>query len=258
MEQNARLYNPHLDGSPFLWEAGPVGVLLSHGFTATPVEVKKLARRLHAEGYTVSGPRLPGHGSTPDEMNRCRWQDWAAAIETAYQALAARCERVFVGGESMGALLTLNLAADHPEIAGVLAYSPALVINGLLPNIAHILGPLMAPFKPSLMKSQLDSAAEWQGYLENPVRAGGQLKLLRNHVQRRLGRIRQPVLVVQGRLDTTIAPNSGAAVLQGVASPHKVLHWMEASPHTVLLDCELEAIAALTLDFMRQVLDRAH
>src|SRR6185295_17551431 len=98
MPLNPALHNPYLEGDTFFWPGGPIGVLLSHGWTATTAEVRLLAQRLHERGHTVSGPLLPGHGATPQEMNRCRWQDWVKAVTATYHHLAGQCERVFVGG----------------------------------------------------------------------------------------------------------------------------------------------------------------
>ena len=71
----SNLHNPQLDGDPFWFEGGPIGVLLVHGFTATPVEVRRLADRLNAQGYTVAGPLMAGHGTAlpaPTTFSRCR------------------------------------------------------------------------------------------------------------------------------------------------------------------------------------------
>src|SRR5512142_3213769 len=105
------LHNPHLEGESFFWEAGPTGVLLLHGLTATTAEVRLLARRLHDRGYTIAGPLLPGHGTTPENLNRTRWIDWVQAAEESYRELSARCTRVFIGGESMGAVAALYLGS---------------------------------------------------------------------------------------------------------------------------------------------------
>jgi carboxylesterase len=106
---NSALHNAHLEGGPFFWEAGPVGALLCHGVTATTAEVRPLARRLHEAGYTVAGPLLPGHGTRPEDLNRVSWQDWVGAAEEVYQKLSARCQRIFLGGESMGAVTAARL-----------------------------------------------------------------------------------------------------------------------------------------------------
>ena len=94
------------------------GVLLIHGYTGSPTEMRWIGDYLHARGLTVSGPLLPGHGTTPEAMNRCRWTDWTGHVEAALADLRTRCARVFVGGLSMGSLLTLYLAAHHPDLPG--------------------------------------------------------------------------------------------------------------------------------------------
>ncbi|HOU14254.1 MAG TPA: alpha/beta fold hydrolase [Anaerolineae bacterium] len=251
------LHNAHLEGTSFFWEGGPVGVLLSHGYTATTAEVRLLGRFLHERGYTVSGPLLPGHGTTPQEMNRCRWQMWTDAFESAYHELAARCDKVFVGGESMGGLLTLYLASHHPEIAGVMVYAAALMVP--TSRVQTFLLSILAPFGVILQKGpSAPSAADprWQGYQQVPLRAAQQLFALRAATRARLSEIAQPILIVQGRLDTTVDAAAPGAIYQGVRSTEKHLHWFEKSTHCVLLDQEWEDVAALTLQFIEGRLPR--
>lgn len=251
---NQALRNPHLAGETFFLEGGPVGALLCHGYTATTAEVRLLGEYLHARGYTVSAPLLPGHGTTPQEMNRCRWQDWADALESAYQALAARCEKVFIGGESMGGLLSLNLASSHPEAAGVMVYAAALKIpsklNELIIKNFYWLMPL------GTQKGVDDSAVDprWQGYPCNPLPAARQMLKLQAVVRARMAVIHQPILISQGRLDTAVDASAPAEIAAAVSSTDKAVHWFEQSTHCVLLDQEWEAAAALTLDFMERVL----
>ncbi len=245
------LHNAHLAGDTFWWDGGPVGVLLVHGYTATTAEVRPLGQKLHQQNYTVTGPLLPGHGTTPAEMNRCRWEDWAGHLETVYQALAARCRRVFVGGESMGAVLALQLASRHPEIAGVLAYAPALKI----PWRSLLLSYLARPFISHVPKSDAASLnPNWQGYGVNPIPALHQLHRLQREVYRCKLHIRQPLLIVQGRLDKDIDLPAVELWYQQADSPLKELHWLEKSSHVVLLDQEFEQVAAITLKFMERAL----
>jgi carboxylesterase len=247
------IHNPHLEGDPFLWEAGPVGVLLSHGYTASTAEVRLLGRFLHEQGYTVAGPLLPGHMTTPEDMNRCHWQDWAGAFEETYQQIAARCERVFVGGESMGALLTLYLASRHPEVAGLLIYAPALRISALDAFLAR----LLVRFVPYVRKRKRNiiPAERWQGYRVHPVSALVQLLHLQKEVRPRLPDIHQPLLLIQGRLDTDIDLRGVDMLYQEIGSTLKELHWLERSRHPVILDCELDQVKELTQRFMARVLE---
>ena len=250
MTTNAMIHNPHLEGTPFFWEAGSVGVLLSHGYTASTAEVRLLGRFLHEQGYTVTGPLLPGHMTTPEEMNRCRWQDWAEAIEAAYQQITARCERVFVGGESMGALLALYLASEHLEVAGLLIYAPALRISPVNAFLAR----LLVRFVPYVRKREIEPAERWQGYRVHPVSALVQLLHLQNAVRPRLPDIHQPLLVIQGRLDTDIDLRGVEMLYQEIGSTLKELHWLERSRHAVILDHELDQVEELTQDFIKRML----
>jgi carboxylesterase len=246
------LVNPHLEGGPFFRKAGPHGVLLVHGFTATTAEVRPLAKALHAQGYTTAGPLLPGHGSTPAQLNRTRWQDWYTAVEECYQELAGSCEKVYVGGESLGGLLALLLASHYPEITGVMVYAPALRFKS--PTVTTLVS-LLSPFIPFRAKAQNPPTAadsRWQGYRVNPLRGVTQLSRLQRVVRQRLPLVRQPLLVVQGRLDRTIAVESGEMVYENAGSEQKELHWFEQSGHCVLIDCEMEPITSLTLHFLKQ------
>jgi carboxylesterase len=253
MAAQKALYNPHLEGDAFFWQAGPVGVLLSHGLTATAAEVRPLAHRLHEAGYTVAGPLLPGHGTTPADLNRTPWQDWVRSAEGNYRRLATRCERVFVGGESMGAVAALYLASEHPEAVGVLAYAPIIKLN--LGAWDRLRLRLLAPFISTLAKTDWKPCEGWQGYPVTPLRAAMQLLHMEQEVVRRLPRIHQPVLVVQGRLDTTVHPRSGEIIRLGVSSAAVAVHWLEDSCHTVVLDQEFDQVVDLTLSFIERVLE---
>jgi len=246
------IHNPHLDGDSFYWPGGPTGVLLIHGYTATTAEVRPLARYLSEHGYTVVGPLLPGHNTYPEDANRYTWRDWTHTIETAYREIAARCERVIVGGESTGALLSLYLASEHPEVTAVLCYAPALRLT-LSPTQAVLLR-LLALWKAYLPKGQLSNAELWQGYPVNPLRGAVQLLKLQRVVRRRLPQIRQPLLLMQGRRDTTVSSRAPAEIAARVRSTTKETYWLEKSVHTLLLGVEQTQAFELTHDFIRRVL----
>jgi len=243
--------NPHLEGSAFFWEAGRIGILLVHGFTATTAEVRPLAQALHAKGYTISGPVLPGHNTYPENINLYKWHDWAITVEQAYKVLAQHCDQIFVGGESTGGLLALNLASQHPEVSGVLTYAPALKLT--LSATDQIKLRLLAPFIPYLAKTGKDDDLPWKGYTVNPLKGVVQLLDLQKEVNARLRHIRRPVLIIQGRLDTTVDPEVPQLILENIQSVVKEIHWLEKSGHCVALDCELEQVINITLQFLKKV-----
>lgn len=244
--------NPQLEGDAFFWRGGPTGVLLIHGFTATTAEVRPLARTLAEHGFTISAPLLPGHKAQPEDANRYRWQDWTDAVESAYRQIASRCRRVVVGGESLGALLALRLAAAHPEVAAVLAYAPALKLN--MPASRVWAMRMAAPFFSYIEKGHRDDGLPWQGYTVYPLRAAREVVRLQKVVREQLPQIRQPLLVIHGELDETISPEAAEIVYREARSAVKELHRLPVSGHCVILDCEWDEAARLTLAFLARVL----
>ncbi len=247
---NEFLYNAHLEGEPFFWEGGGTGVLLIHGFTATPAEVRPLAKNLLEAGFTVMGPMLAGHGTHPDDLNRVSWRDWTGGVEEAYQTLRKACKKVFVSGASMGGVLALWLAEEHDEVSGVIGFAPAIKLT--LPFYRYAALHLAAPFISQMARSSLDNPEKWQGYPGLPLQGAVQLFRLQRAVRGRLGRIRQPVMVLQGRKDRTVVAEAGEIILKGVRSDEKEHHWMERSTHEVTLDEELPEVTRLVCDFLQR------
>src|SRR5262249_46953134 len=96
--------------APFDFPGDRRGVLVLHGFTGTPFEVRPLGERLARRGLTVVGPVVPGHCTSPHELEQTTWHDWEAGAAAALDALRARCDRVAIAGLSMGGLLAARLA----------------------------------------------------------------------------------------------------------------------------------------------------
>ena len=250
-----KLVNPHLEGDAFFWEGGSIGILLLHGLTATVAEVRPLAKQLHKLGYTVAGPLLPGHGTTPDELNQVSWQDWLWTAKTSYHHLATICDHVFVGGESTGAVIALQLATQQRNISGILAFAPSIRLNLSMADLLKMYAVL--PFKNVVEKENPDGHPLWQGYDVYPLWGSRELLLLADDTEQKLAKIDQPIFIVQGRLDETIDPQCGQIILDGIQSTYSELHWMEKSGHVVILDDELDEIVNLTQLFIQKAIQLA-
>jgi pimeloyl-ACP methyl ester carboxylesterase len=103
-----------------------VGVLVIHGYMASPLEVKELVQYLGRQGFWVFAPRLKGHGTSPEDLAVRTCQDWVRSVDQGYAVVRNYCRRVIVGGFSTGAGLALDLAARIKDLAGVFAVSPPL------------------------------------------------------------------------------------------------------------------------------------
>ena len=91
------------------------GVLVVHGFTGTPFEMRPLAEALGNKGLTVTAPLLPGHGTTPGHLAKTGWRDWLGAVLFELDRLSERCSQVAVVGQSLGGLLALRAASVRKQ-----------------------------------------------------------------------------------------------------------------------------------------------
>lgn len=243
---NQYIIKPHLDGSSFLLPGNKSGFVLVHGFTATTTEVRPMAERLHQQGYTVSAPLLPGHDSHPDDLNAVKWQDWYQEVCYAAHVLRETCDQVWLGGESMGALLCLQVAAEFPEVAGLMLFSPALVVRNI--RWAY----LLQFFKKYLDKSHKKDDTDWKGYNVYPLRGAIQLLKLQKEVARSMPKVTQPTLIVISKADKTVSLETGEKIFGSISSQQKELIVMENSPHVMLLGHEREQIFAYAERFFNQ------
>lgn len=240
--------NPDLDGKTFYWPGNTTGVLLIHGFTATTAEIRLLANAFKQIGLTVSAPLLPGHGTTPQDLNSRKYTDWLNCVENAYQELSKSCKRVIVGGESMGAVLSLYLAEQHFEISAILLYSPAIRVESLK------FAPYLKYFVPVIEKTNNDpNDKAWQGYTVYPLKAAHEFARLQKLVIRDLGIIRQPALILQGNMDETINKESGPMILKSIHSEYKSLQCLSASGHVMLLGDEIQLITHTSVQFLKSI-----
>ena len=245
MKLNEFMKNPQLEGDDFFWKGNPTGILLIHGFTATTAEVRLLAEKLHEEGYTCAGPLLPGHGTDPDDLNRATWQMWLEKVKGFYERLTRECKQVFVVGQSMGAILALELATQHPEIKGLMLFSPAIKVKGLW------LSRILYPFIDFMKKYGEDDGLPWKGYTVYPVKAAAEMHKLQKDVKNRLSKIKQPALVFTGEYDNHFSHEAADIIIKGIKSETKDHIKMRESPHVILLANELDKAFGHVVNFIK-------
>jgi len=236
----------HLSTAPFFFDGGPVGVLLIHGFTGAPTEMRPMGEHLAARGLTVAGVRLPGHGTTPEDLARATRAEWLAACEAELAKLRARCQTLFVGGLSLGALLTLWLGAQHDDLAGLILLAPAVKVRDWRMRFTPIARYFIkySPVDPTAESDLSDPEAlgrVWC-YDTRPIAAAAEVYALQRGVQRALPRITRPVLIIQGRRDRALTPDAAQITYDCIGSADKTLIWLENSGHNVLVDGERERV----------------
>jgi len=222
-------------------KAGPVGLLLLHGLTGTPDEVKPISDYLSPRGYSTLGPWLEGHGTSPRDLARTHWQDWASSAWKAYDSLKARCEKIYVAGLSMGGDLALYLAARVP-VTGVITLAAPVKVHDFRFNAIGFFRFLQWRTS-NLTGGVLDpTAAPHLTYPYVATRNLYELKKLMDKVLEDLPTISAPALVVQGKKDSMVPPFNGELVYQGLGSTAKHLLYLDRSDHVVTLDYDRQIL----------------
>lgn len=234
---------------PIDLSGGPIGVLMSHGFTGCNQSMRPWAEFLAAAGLSVVAPRLPGHGTTVEDLNTKTFDDWYGEVEQAFDALRARCQTVFAMGLSMGGMLVLRLAEQRADqVAGVVTVNAILGTERkdakLLPVLSKVLRTVPGVGSDIKMPGSVE-----QAYAKVPVRAAYSMQKAWPTVIADLPKITCPVLAYRAPEDHVVTPLSGRLLLQGVAHAEERL--LLNSYHVATLDNDAPQIFQGSLDFVR-------
>lgn len=232
-------------------------MVLCHGFTSSPASLADWAGAFGAAGFTVRVPRLPGHGTSWQQLNRTQWPDWYRAVERSLLELS-RTGPVTVGGLSMGGALALRLALEHPgRVAGLVLVNPCVRLTD--PRLRFL--PLLKRVRGSIAAIAGDIArpgAVEDAYPRTPLRALASSLELFADVAARLEQIRAPVLVARSTQDHVVPVQNAAEVLRRVSSPTRVDLVLPNSFHVAPLDLDAPLLFERSVGFAREVLaDRA-
>ncbi len=247
-------------------------IVLIHGLTGTPNEMKFLASYLNKKGYSIICPRLAWHGEPLRVLKYAKWQDFHETVRGIFTTgpLAEVEGPVFVSGLSMGALLSMLLAQEFKDkIAGVSCLAPTLFYDGwnspsskfFLPFAYYTWLKYFAYFKeepPYGIKNRamqerihkyygdaklddMDDVALY-GYPYFPVTMLYQLHLLVKHLSKRLPMMNFPVQLIQAKDDDMTSVKNSKYIYDRVKSEMKEIVLLYDSYHIITADQERETV----------------
>ncbi len=250
-EEINRQETAYADSRPYLLipdDQRAPGIILVHGFLASPAELSAFGQRLAGLGHPVIGVRLAGHGTSPWDLRDRTWRDWLDSVRHAYKIMAGVVDRICVVGFSTGGVLALRLAAEHPAgLAGVASVAaPIRFRNKNLISVpvihgANVLAEWTSPLegvKPFLVN---ESENPDVNYRHIPVRGLYELRRAVDDVKKHLADVTCPVAVLQGDDDPIVMPKSAEIIVSGLGSEDKTLHMIPARRHGILKEGTGEA-----------------
>lgn len=226
---------------PFFLPGGKTGVLVVHGFTGAPSEMRLAGEYLNRQGYTVLAPRLAGHGTTPEEMAKTGWPHWYGSVEDGYHLLSGICSQVAAVGLSMGGLLSLKLASEYPLSKLAVLSAPIYIANKQLPLL-----PVYRMFASFVAKKRRRMPEPGESYSicydKIPLGSLNSLLHLIKQIKPLLPLVTAPALVMQSRKEHTVIPESAQYIYNKLGSQAKKLIWLNKSGHIITLDNEHEYV----------------
>ena len=249
---------------------GKVGVLLIHGVTGAPTEMKHLVRKLAGSGFSVACPQLAGHCSSLKELKATQWTDWYASVVAGLDFLSEECEEIFVAGLSMGALLALKLAADRPErVQGIATLSATFFYDGW--NVPHLKRRLLLPLvihsplryflsyrEPApygikderirnlvalLYSSNSNNIPEKYGYSEFPAVTIRETMRLIKAVTRDLPKVVAPTLILHSTEDDMASLKNARFLKSRIGSNRIEACYLDDTYHVLTLDRRKDDVA---------------
>jgi Esterase/lipase len=226
--------------------------------------MRLLGERLSELGWTVLGIRLSGHGTTPEQMAKTRWEDWAKDAEDGVKELRKSCRTVVAIGLSMGGLLALHLAALGLA-DGIISMNAPMILVDQRSRYVRLIKPFTKfvnkpdhrslPSKTGASNSATvpDLKAERFGYERIPVDGLISLNKAIRQMRHKLVGIKCPVMLMQSSKDLTVNPVSVQIIEKEIRQVKPIVHYWEKSGHILTLGPEREEVVLKVHEFLKGI-----
>lgn len=242
---------PFNGNEEFFFAGNEQGVILVHGYTGAPGEMRLLGEYLHKKGFTVLGVRLAGHGTKPEDLNLTKWEDWYAEVRSAVVRLKALDKSITIVGLSMGGLLTIKAAAELDVRRAAILAAPIYVFDKrakFLPFLRFFIGYL----KKRTRQYDVDQnyAVSYSYMPVKPLRS--LFKLVKLCKDEYISKIKIPCLIMQSKVEHTVRPESAQYIYDNLTTLKKKLIWYQHSGHILTLDQEREDVFERIYNFIME------
>jgi len=230
-------------------------VLIIHGFTGYPGEYYELAYALNDEGYTVSLPRLPGHGTNRNDFLKTGWKDWLNHVQNAYYDLQAQCASVSIVGLSMGAVLSLILASRlKPERIALLA--PAMAVHDKIfyytPLLSLVVKKIPKKWSPEKNDSEGIIVLGNEYWSVNLTKQLANLNKLMRVAKKGLHKVSCPTLIVLSEKDGSVPLSAGDVIERGLHDCEVKKVILKNSPHVLVSGEEKDLVKEHVIQWLNQ------
>lgn len=239
------------EAEAFYYPGNDTGILVIHGFTGTTQSMHYLGKQLAEAGFTVFGPRLDGHGTDPEDMEKATYEDWIHTVEKGLEKLQTTCDDIFVAGLSMGGTLTLYLTEEHPDIKGIMPINAAIHMPDLIENY-EALKNTQTRFVEGIGSDIKQADVAELAYDKTPVKSMGELITLSELVRNNLKNVNIPAMIISSAEDHVVPPENSREIYESISFEDREFVLLENSYHVATLDHDKELIVEKCVTFIRE------
>lgn len=237
----------------FTIQKGRTGCLLCHGFTGTPDEMREIGEFLAERNVSVIAPRLPGHGTTVEDMMTKNADDWYKEYQNAYYQLEEICDEIFICGLSMGGVLTLKHAMAR-KVSGIITLATPVRTRGVEMDLVQMLNPFIKRLTLKKSKKELEDQKRSNiiAYERYPLGAVASLVKIIKETRKNLDKITDPILIIQGSLDEKWIAESAKIIFNSISSKDKELIYLKKTPHNIPKGPEKDLVKKHIFEFIKK------
>lgn len=237
-----------------------IGVILVHGFLGAQNNFGGLPKRLATAGYRVRALRLPGHGTTPFDLERTHSVDMLNYVAAQAREMKADHEQIFLVGHSMGSTLSL-LVATYADVDGVVLGAPHFKVThfwwyGLPVETSNLLTSWAVRWvyksDAFIRVRRPEAKLEILSYRYVPTRSARELDKLavRARDPETLVMLTCPILLLHGAHDSASSPQVARAAFDRMAADDKTFMLLENSDHHIYMDYDREQVFEAIVDWI--------
>jgi len=254
-------------------------VLLLHGLTGTPLELRWVARDFSKANYDVYFPILPGHCSNLEELKKTKWEELYNFAKSFYLDLKAKYSEVFVAGLCVGGMLSLVLGMEFSDIDGVASWSPAMGIDGwaipwyrfLLPlglytPLKHIyywrekepFGIKNEAMRKKIMQMMKLEKNEAMAYDKIPAPTIVELKRMARYIKKHINLLKAPFILIHSKEDDLSSIKGARFIYEKAPSKIKKFVELSNSYHIITMDNEKDVVSRESIAFFNSLSEKKY
>ncbi len=231
-------------------------VVLVHGWTSTPYEMRVLGSQLNAEGFAVDAPLLSGHGTRPEHLEHVTWEQWEKDVEKAYKRVKKQYKKVYIGGMSMGGNLALHVAANNADVDGLILMSTPYTMKHEKAGLcaARVMNKFTSykkKYYPRILNPQ-PSITQLISYQRYPISSAFEAFDVIKQSHEKLPDITQPTFLIQPERDHLVSRSSIYDIYGRIASEKKEIRVIQKASHNFMGNGKHREVFDSVVDFVKQ------